>query len=138
VRHRVDEVAARAGKLPRVRVLFCLQLDPLIAAGRGTLPSELMEMAGGVNVVSTERYPRVGIETILAEAPEVIVQSRMDAPAPEQKRASLEFWQRWPTIPAVRDGRVFLIDGTTAFRAGPRIAEAIEHLSSLLHPDDLR
>jgi hypothetical protein len=49
------------------------------------------------------------------------------------EQAALEFWMRWPTIPAVRDAKVFVIDGTTAFRAGPRVADAVEMLSGILH-----
>mgnify|MGYP000214018450 CR=1 FL=1 len=53
--------------------------EPVVAAGRGTLPAQLVELAGGVNVVESERYPRLGIEAVLASEPEVILQSRMDS-----------------------------------------------------------
>jgi iron complex transport system substrate-binding protein len=133
MRARIGAAASKAASLPRVRAIFCVQRDPLIVAGRGTLPSQLLELAGGMNLVAADRYPRIGIETVLADAPDVIVQSRMDLADASEERAALEFWKRWPTIPAVRDGRVFVIDGTTAFRAGPRVADAVEMLSGILH-----
>lgn len=133
MRARIERAAARASRLPKVRTIFCVQRDPLIVAGRGTLPAQILELAGGVNVVAADRYPRIGIETVLAEAPEVVVQSRMDLADSGEERAALEFWKRWPAIPAVRDGKVFVIDGTTAFRAGPRVADAVEMLSGILH-----
>jgi iron complex transport system substrate-binding protein len=138
VRSRVEAASREVASLPRVRTLFCVQREPLIVAGRDTLPSQLLELAGGINVAAVERYPRVGIETVIGEAPAVIVQSRMDASATAEERQVLEFWRRWPAIPAVRDGKVFVIDGTTAFRAGPRVGEAVEMLSKLLHPDAAR
>jgi len=135
IRERVEATAARVRGAPPVPALFCVQLDPLVAAGRGTLPSEILELAGGRNVVSAERYPRIGIESVLAAAPEAIVVTRMDAPDPEGPGRVLDYWRRWPAIPAVKNGRVFVIDATTALRAGPRVAEAVENLAALLHPE---
>jgi len=135
IRERIARVSARVAGAPRVSALFCLQIDPLIAAGRGTLPAELMELAGAINVVEAERYPVVGIESILARAPEVILQSRMDTTDPDADAVAVEYWNRWTSIPAVRDGRVFVFDGTTSLRAGPRVADAVELLARSLHPE---
>lgn len=135
MRQRIDEATERVWALPPVNVLFCLQLDPIIAVGRGTLPAEILELAGGRNVLNAEGYPRLGIETVIERAPAVILQARMDTPEPNAERRALKFWQRWPSIPAVREERVHVFDGTTALRPGPRVAEAVERLSRLLHPD---
>ncbi len=135
IRARVEATAARVRGAPPVAALFCVQLDPLLAAGRGTLPSQLLELAGGRNVVTAERYPRIGIESVLAAAPEAIVVARMDAPDADDPSRVLDYWRRWPAIPAVRSGRVYVIDATTALRAGPRVAEAAERLAGLLHPE---
>jgi len=113
--------------------LFSVQIDPLIVAGTGTLPSELLEIAGGRNVVSASRYPRLGIESVLVAAPEVIVQARMDVADAAAARREEFFWSRWPTIPAVRSGRVFVLSAPVALRPGPRIGEAAEQLEALLH-----
>ena len=134
-RERIARVVARVAAAPRVPALFCLQVDPLIAAGRGTLPAELMELAGASNVVEAERYPVVGIESILARAPEVILQSRMDTTDPSADAATVEYWNRWTSIPAVRDKRVLVFDGTSSLRAGPRVADAVELLARALHPE---
>jgi len=133
IRRRVESAAARVRGVEPVPVLFCVQLDPLIAAGAGTLPSEILELAGGRNVVTADRYPRIGIETVIVLAPEAILVARMDAPDADPARV-LDSWKRWPSVPAVRNGRIFVIDATTALRAGPRVADAVERLAGLLHP----
>lgn len=135
IRSRLAATRARVATARRVRTLFCVQTDPLVVAGRGTLPSQLLELAGGVNVVEVERYPRIGMETVLAGAPEVILQSRMDAPAVAGPPAEGEFWKRWPEIPAVRDGRVVVLAGDATLRPGPRVADAVEELARVLHPE---
>jgi iron complex transport system substrate-binding protein len=44
---------------------------------------------------------------------------------------------QWPDLKAVRNGRVFLIDGRQYFnRPGPRLVESAEILAELLHPDE--
>jgi iron complex transport system substrate-binding protein len=135
IRSRLAAVSQRVAALPRVAALFCLQVDPIIAAGKGTLPSELLEIAGGRNVVTEPRYPRLGLEAVVAGKPELILQSRMDAPAPGEQGAESAFWERWPQIPAVAKKRVVVLSGGLALRPGPRVADAAEELVAIVHPE---
>jgi iron complex transport system substrate-binding protein len=132
-RERIDAVSGRVAALPRVRTLFCLQIDPIIAAGGGTLPAQILEAAGGENVVAAARYPRLGIESVIALGPEVIVQSRMDVPEDGARDAAVDYWTRWPDLPAVRTGRVRMLPGSAALRPGPRVADAVEEIAEILH-----
>ncbi len=44
-------------------------------------------------------------------------------------------FDHWSEIAAVREGRVFAVDGNAYFnRAGPRIVDSLEILAALLHP----
>jgi iron complex transport system substrate-binding protein len=135
LRERMSQASTRAAARKRVRALFCVQLDPIIAAGAGTLPSELLEIAGGENVIRAERYPQVGMESVLAEAPQVILHARMDKADPAAPDGVVSYWKRWPTIPAVRDGRVVVFDASAALRPGPRMAMAVEQLEAILAAD---
>jgi iron complex transport system substrate-binding protein len=131
---KIDAVAARVASLRKVPALFVVQVDPIIAAGRGTLPSQLLELAGGINVVDAPRYPRLGIESVAAAKPELILQSRMDT-AGSDGRAEAAAWKRWPWIPAVAAGRVVVLPDDLALRPGPRIADAVEELAGIVHPE---
>ena len=136
IEDRIARAAARVAGRPRPRTLLCLELQPLIVAGRGTLPAQLVELAGGDSVVEAERYPRLAIEALLETAPEVILQTRVDlGDAAAARDEALRFWRRWPGLPAVRDGRVHVVDATPALRPGPRVGEAVEALAALLHPE---
>jgi iron complex transport system substrate-binding protein len=134
-RARVDAVSARVAGAPRVKTLFSVQADPIIAAGSGTLPAQLVEAAGGTNVVRADRYPRLDVEAVLAAAPDVILQSRMDAAPTEGTAPELDAWMRWKEIPAVRENRVVLLAGSIALRPGPRVGDAAEAIARILHPD---
>jgi iron complex transport system substrate-binding protein len=135
VRGEVEAAAATVRGLPPTRALFCLQTDPVIAAGRDTLPADLLERAGGLNVVDTPRYPQLGVEAVIAAAPEVILQTRMDVQAGDPSSGPTAFWSRWSdAIPAVALGRIHVFDGTPALRPGPRVGEAVLQLAAYLHP----
>ena len=134
IRNRLEAVSRRVEGRPRVRVLFSVQVDPtIIAAGRGTLPSQIMEAAGGENVVEAERYPQLGIESVISLAPEVVLQSRMDM-AQGDGSAEREAWMRWKALPAIAAGRLVILPDDAALRPGPRVADAVEQISAILHP----
>ncbi len=134
IRDRLEAVSRRVEGRPRVRVLFSVQVDPtIIAAGRGTLPSQIMEAAGGENVVEAERYPQLGIESVISLAPEVVLQSRMDM-AQGDGSAEREAWMRWKALPAIAAGRLVILPDDAALRPGPRVADAVEQISAILHP----
>lgn len=134
VRGQVEAAtAAVRGRTP-TRALFCLQTDPVIAAGRDTLPSDLLERAGGVNVVEAPRYPQLTMEAVIAAAPDVILQTRMDVHEGDPSTGPTAFWSRWHTLPAVEAGRVIVFDGTPALRPGPRVGDAVTQLAAYLHP----
>jgi len=132
VKARIDAVAKRWAAAKPVRTFFCIQTDPIIAAGRDTLPSQLLTLAGGVNVVDVARYPRLDIEAVAGAKPEVILQARMDLSA-DAAHVEDAFWKRWPSIPAVASGRVVVLPDDLTLRPGPRVGAAVEELAAILH-----
>jgi len=134
VRGQVEAASAAVRGRTPTRALFCLQTDPVIAAGRDTLPSDLLERAGGVNVVEAPRYPQLAMEAVIAAAPDVILQTRMDVRESDPSIGPTAFWSRWSGLPAVAKGRVIVFDGTPALRPGPRVGDAVAQLAAYLHP----
>jgi iron complex transport system substrate-binding protein len=47
-------------------------------------------------------------------------------------------WRRWPSIPAVRDERIFLVDSNLFDRPSPRLVDGLELLIKLIHPELLK
>jgi len=133
------------GKLAHVRelvrgrgrpgVLFLLWSSPLMAAAPGTYIHDLIETAGGVNVVRDRRapYPRIGWEQVIAWGPDVIVlpEHREGEPQALPER----MLRAWRTVPAVRTGRVVSVPSDPLYRPGPRIVEGVERLARAIHPE---
>jgi iron complex transport system substrate-binding protein len=139
LRSRLDRVAfatARADRFPRV---LCLEwLDPPWIGGHW-IP-EMVGLAGGVDRLTTPGVPsrRAPWDNIASYAPEVVI--LMPCGFDLQRTLDEASRVRWPTswqsLPAVRNGHVFAVDGSAYFnRPGPRLVTGVEILAELLHPE---
>jgi iron complex transport system substrate-binding protein len=133
MRGRFDAIRNRVAGVPRRRVLMVVGQTPLVVAGGGTFVDELIQMAGGTNVAadSAQAWPRLSLETVLARAPEVIIDSALS----HEEGADPGLWARFPSLPAVRDGRVHPYGSFAALRGGPRLVDAAEEFARLIHPE---
>jgi ABC-type Fe3+-hydroxamate transport system substrate-binding protein len=128
---RYEEVrAAAAGRRPRP--VFCpIWRRPYMTVNRDTYVHDMLAVAGGENVFgdAPRRYPEVTLEAVAATRPEVILLP--DEPY-RFRAVHREDFAGFPDLPAVRDGRMPLVDGKLLSWYGPRIAEALEVLPPLL------
>ncbi len=129
-------VAAVRGR-GRPRTALLVGHDPLILAGPDSYLGEILSIAGGLNLVADlgGRWPRVGLEFFVAEAPEVIIDISMGSEAGTVHGGGP--WSRFPSLPAVASGRVVELDGRRSMllRPGPRLGEAALTLAHIMHPD---
>jgi iron complex transport system substrate-binding protein len=44
-------------------------------------------------------------------------------------------WMRWSAIPAIAQGRLVILPDDASLRPGPRVADAVEELAAILHPE---
>ena len=127
----------RSGRtLPSVA---CVEwMDPLMTAGHWM--SDVAEMAGGRAVLSDKGRPseRVPWEALREEDPDVIAVMPCGFSVPDivQELPSLLEQEEWSDLQAVRQERVYLLDGSAYFnRPGPRIYRSIELLAAALNPE---
>lgn len=139
LRARVDAVVSRtAGLRERPRLALLEWLDPPFSCGHWS--PELVHLAGGVEGLGREGQPSRTLEweEVLAWQPEVVCiaccgwsveRSLGDLPL-------LNAVAGWENVPAVRTGRVYVIDGSQYFsRPGPRLVDSLEILAHALDPD---
>jgi iron complex transport system substrate-binding protein len=129
---RVKALVAQAPRRPRV--FLQIGVTPIVSAGSHTFLDELITTAGGLNLAAGKvPYPRFSREQILALRPEVIIITSMArGGAFEQVKAG---WERWETLPAARNQRIFLVDSDIMDRPSPRLLEGLELLFRLIHPE---
>jgi iron complex transport system substrate-binding protein len=130
-----SEIAAQhADRSPR-KILWVVQREPLCVAGTDTFLNQLIQIAGGVNAIgqTTSQYPRISNEEVLRSPPEVIIEPVMDPAQSENQRATaVSFYKRFNSVPAVQNGRIYVIDGDLVSRLGPRLDETLQMISQCI------
>jgi iron complex transport system substrate-binding protein len=140
VEDQIARIRRQVGGRPAPRVLYVLWPEPLIVPGRASHLTELIELAGGRSITAEmgESYVRLSLEAAVARAPEVIVLADHSNAGTAAGRQSPEKWQRLTSVPAIRAGRLHSIDLSILHRYGPRIAEGLELLARIIHPEAFR
>jgi iron complex transport system substrate-binding protein len=132
----VQAAVKSASRRPRV---LCLEwLDPFYVGGHWV--PEMVSRAGGDDVLGRAGQPsfKVSADEIAESDADVILVMLCgyDAArnAAEFRRTQLP--QSWNKLPALREARVFAVDANGYFsRPGPRLADGLELLAHLLHPE---
>jgi len=134
---RMASVRARVADAAERSVLMVVGQTPLIAVGPGTFQDELIRQARGRNlaVQAGGSWPHLSLEFAIAAAPEVIIDTTMGNEERTGADAAMAFWRAFPTIPAVREHRVYGYKAYMLLRPGPRIDEAFEAIARFIHPE---
>ncbi len=144
IQQRLDAIHRASAGAPATRVLFIIgrrpgKLADLVGVGPGSYLNDLIEIAGGTNVLNIAgqpEYPRISMETVLRLDPDVIVDTvDMGDTDPERERRrpiNERLWTAYPTLTAVRTAHVHAATTDALVVPGPRVVDAAEWVASLL------
>ncbi|MBI3811687.1 MAG: cobalamin-binding protein [Nitrospirae bacterium] len=134
LRGRLESVRQKTLSVSRPRLLYVVDKDPLISIGKGSYIDDLIHEAGGLNITGglEKAYPIVSMEYVIQQDPQVIILA-MDADqiVSDQEK---QYWSRWSSLSAVKNGKIYKVSRDLLNRPGPRIVDGIEELARLLHP----
>lgn len=139
LKSRMDDIVQRTHWLEsNPTVAYIEWIDPLMAGGNW-MP-ELIEMAGGVNLFGEagKHSPWMTWDELDARDPDIIFVSPcgFDINRTLEEMHLLRDKPEWEGLKAVASGRVFVADGNQYFnRPGPRLAESLEILAEVIHPN---
>jgi iron complex transport system substrate-binding protein len=134
IERTLGAVRAAVASQKRVRAALLFDVSPIVAAGPGGFPDELLREAGGDNVVVRGgSYPAVGLETLLTLDPDVLIDASAEPNRTGGRLASLIEAPGWRELRAVRTGGVRALIGSVALRPGPRVGEGVTELAHALH-----
>lgn len=134
----VARITALVAGLVPVKALLVVNTNPLITVNGNTFQDEMIRAAGGTNIAAAEsiRYPTLTYEEVVVRAPGVIIMTTMSPD--EDYRSVTAAWLRFTTVPAVKSGRIFVIDSDIVDRPSPRMVQGLEELARLFHPEAFR
>ena len=149
------ETVAFVARRQRVRVFCPIWKDPYMTINEDTYIHDVLRVCGGDNIFAhrqrrfplaadlgqqpettsersaerDRRYPRITLEEMAALRPEVVL-------LPDEpyvfSQADMADFTPFPEVPAVRDGRIFLVDGKMVSWYGPRIGHSLRTIRALL------
>ena len=133
VERSLAAVSARPRPAKPVTVFFHVWDSPILTIGRGSYIDELLTAAGATNVFGdlAAPSPQVTLEEIVRRNPDFILVG--PASAKKLRESSL-----WRAVPAVRDGRLLIVDTLLVGRPGVRLGEAARSLRALILRDTVR
>ncbi len=131
MKKRIDTIKARTVNIKqRPRVFY--DIGDFWTAGDGTFLNEMIEIAGGDNIAADkDGYYQMSLEELIDKNPQVIIcDSGMGGMSPAYEEIMND--DRLKIVDAVKNNRVYLIDGDLIDRPGPRIVDAVEIIYSYL------
>ncbi|MDX1387524.1 MAG: helical backbone metal receptor, partial [bacterium] len=118
----------------RLKALLVVGYEPLVVVGGNNFIDESITHLGISNVAGQSRmsYPTYSTEQLIRSAPEIIIDLPMGTEnTPDKAKKHLQWWNRFPSIPAVRDGRIFTFP-VEEMAMVPTLPEALKKLSALI------
>ncbi len=118
-----------AGSVP-VPVFYQVSAQPLLTVSRLHVIGQALELCGGRNLFADlpDAVPAVSLEAVIESSPAVIFAS---APL-TGSQPDVDFWLKWTVVPAVRDGRIYVVDANLLSRPGPRLLDGARQLCGFM------
>jgi ABC-type Fe3+-hydroxamate transport system substrate-binding protein len=127
----VAQARAMAGRRSPVPLFYAIWRNPYMTVNADTYLSDVLAMCGAANIFADhpDRYPAVTLDAAAARAPVVILLP--DEPF-RFRRVHLKDFEPYQGVPAVRQGRIHLVDGKPFSWHGRRLVDALRLLPPLL------
>lgn len=138
LRSRIRVVQSRSAEIRnRPKVVMLEWIDPPFSCGHWS--PELIQLAGGDEQLGQPGVPSRTLDwnEVVAAEPDVIIIAccGYDVTRTMNEIHILRQYPNWSEIPAVKNGQVFVVDGSAYFnRPGPRLIESLELIAHAMHP----
>lgn len=126
----LDSVRRVTANLAHPRVVWPVDLSPLIVIGGGSFLTQLIEIAGGVNVYGDlgAVSPQLALEDVHRRDPDIVI-------ANAGMSARIRSDPAWRMLRALRSGAIVEADDVLLGRPSVRMGEAVRALALRLHPE---
>jgi iron complex transport system substrate-binding protein len=136
LRQRMTELKAPGNKRPRVLLLFGSDgAGPLQAFGPECIHNELLEIAGGKNVIEGKLpFSVISKEALIRLNPDLII---ILAPELENSGDYSRSWRNLESVNAVRHDRIHVLTADYTCIPGPRFIQTLEDFAGIIRQNNL-
>ncbi len=136
----IADVKRRVAGRPRPRTMLVFGRDAetlrgIYASGAVGFLHDMLEAAGGTNVFAdvARQSIQTTSELVVARAPDVIIEIGVDTSSAAGR--NLRAWESLPSVPAVRNKRIYQLRGDGMMNPGPRISASVRRVAEVLHAE---
>jgi iron complex transport system substrate-binding protein len=109
-------------------------LEDIYVIGTNNYINELIELAGGENIIKNERNAlKITKESIFSLNPEVIIE--INHLKSDREAEILEIWKSLKQVEAVKNDQVYILSSKVLLHPSQRIVEGAQILTDILHPE---
>ena len=131
---KLVDVQRRVALLGSPRVLVVMGTEHPSVHAAGSFLVDLVELGGGTNAAAdipgNQAWRNTTLEHILNARPEVLIVQA----SPDRAEAARDYWNRWSDLPAVANGRVYVISDDLWMRPTLKLADLAGQLAEMIHP----
>jgi iron complex transport system substrate-binding protein len=137
LKSQVEEISGKVEGLPdgeRPKIFYMVWNDPLMSAGTDTFISDLISIAGGINILSIEGltgWPEYSAENLIGNNPDIIIAPMSLAGDPSVITGD----ERFSSIDAIINGQVYAVPDNQISRPSQNIIKGLQMLAKAIHPD---
>jgi iron complex transport system substrate-binding protein len=141
-----QQLSSLARLKPQRTLVFIVGRDPgklegMVAVGKGSYLTDLIQAAGGRNPMADSGipYPTLSLESIIRLDPDVIVDMgdmADTANVPESQKVAVQaLWMKQSRLKSVQQRRVFAVADDIFVVPGPRMVQAARALARMMYQD---
>ena len=132
IQKKIEEVKGKVEgkKMPKAYFVVGFGKNGDYTATGDTFMGQIIQMAGGTNIAKDATGWKFSLEKIIENDPEYIILSKN-----YDMKAQFIAAAGYKELLAVKNNKVIEIDDNLLNRQGPRLAEGVEALAKILHPD---
>ena len=139
MKSRMAKITAKTAQLSdaqKPKVFMVIWSDPIWTVGSGTFHDELIKMAGGINIAGNlSGYTTIGMEDVIHDNPQIIIAGVDMGTDVSTTLKAMQTDDRLKNTDARLNNWVYGANMDIISRPGPRLADALEILFKLIHPE---
>lgn len=137
MQNQVKDTVEKARTMDKKRVYFMVDFGSFDGTATGdTYISEMLEMAGAINIAQDATRWTYSKELLVANDPDLIIMTPRWGQSDEETRQEFIKTKPYSDLRATKEGNLVFIDSDMISRQGPRSAMALEELAKAIHGED--
>jgi len=129
---KVASVKAKVKELNKPSVYYVVGYGKYgdFTSGKDTFISQVIEMAGGKNAANDVTGWKYSVEKLVEKNPDMLICSKS-----KNAKDGIKATPGYMDLNAVKTNKLYEIDNNLLDRQGPRIANGLEEMAKLIHPE---